>query len=589
MNILMALSQVEVTGAEVYAATLSDALIEKGHSVFIVSDTFTKPTKAEFHPLAFNNRRFFDRIRNVAFLVKFISKNRIDIVHAHSRASSWVSYFAAKITGIPLITTIHGRQPAHLSRRMLLAFGSKIIAICEQIKEHLIRDLGVPQEKIILIRNGINVPTDEMPTANENHKTVSIIGRLSGAKGEVAAHLLGILEKIYGVKILVIGGKEIPEKFERFRQKADFLGFVGNPMQWILKSDLIIGSGRVAMESLIHGKPTFAIGEACNHGLISEENFRAAMASNFGDISEINRQNFDWEKIENELKNAVENPLCSSEIQEKVRQEYDSGKITREIENAYQTTLVEFHQQEIPILLYHRVVKSAEEAGQHGIYVTAEQFETHLKILRRKGFETITFADLERINRFDSQKKYVILTFDDGYEDNFTVAFPLLKKYGAKAVIYLLTDRTKNTCDASDCEPLVPLLVLSQILEMQNYGIEFGSHGKTHSDLTKISREEANQEIVESKKILERQTGSEILSFCYPYGRSDEEIERMPHEAGYKFGIATDTGTLGLHENLMHIRRIGIFPNTNSFNFARKVSGNYTFKRERRAKKKLKY
>ena len=142
MNILMALSQLEITGAEVYATTIADELIERGNKVYIVSDTLTTPTKAEYIKLEFNKRSLIKRIEHIKFLYKLIKEKDIQIVHAHSRASSWSCQVACKLAGIPLITTTHGRQPIHFSRKLIKAFGDYSIAVCENIKKHMVNDIG---------------------------------------------------------------------------------------------------------------------------------------------------------------------------------------------------------------------------------------------------------------------------------------------------------------------------------------------------------------------------------------------------------------------------------------------------------------
>ena len=129
MNILMALSQLEVTGAEVYGTLLSDELIKKGNKVWIVSDTLTKKTEAKYIKLEFNKRSLFKRIGHIRKLLEIIRENDIHIVHAHSRASAWSCHVACKIAKIPMITTVHGRQPIHFSRRVFKNFGDRIICI----------------------------------------------------------------------------------------------------------------------------------------------------------------------------------------------------------------------------------------------------------------------------------------------------------------------------------------------------------------------------------------------------------------------------------------------------------------------------
>ncbi|MFR4479745.1 MAG: glycosyltransferase, partial [Fusobacterium sp.] len=188
MNILMALSQLEVTGAEVYGVTLADELINRGNKVMIVSDTLTKKCKAEYIKLEFNKRGLGNRINQVKTLLKIIRENDIQVVHAHSRASSWSSAIACKIAGIPLVTSTHGRQPVHLSRKVFKAFGDLTIPVCENIQTHLVNDLGVKPNKSVVLRNPIDTSlySFEPKEDKKDKKIISIIGRLSGPKGDVA-------------------------------------------------------------------------------------------------------------------------------------------------------------------------------------------------------------------------------------------------------------------------------------------------------------------------------------------------------------------------------------------------------------------
>ena len=125
------------------------------------------------------------------------------------------------------------------------------------------------------------------------------------------------------------------------------------------------------------------------------------------------------------------------------------------------------------------------------------------------------------------------------------------------------------------------------ISEMQEYGIEFGGHTKTHPKLAKIDIEDAKKEIFESKEKLEKKLNKKLVSFAYPYGNMNEDVKNIVKEAGYEFAVATDSGDISFSTDLFKIRRIGIF-STNSFlTFKRKVSGRYNFikiKRERKEK-----
>src|ERR1041385_3839620 len=95
---------------------------------------------------------------------------------------------------------------------------------------------------------------------------------------------------------------------------------------------------------------------------------------------------------------------------------------------------------QLPILLYHRIVNENSKIGKHKIYVWEKNFREQMKFLKENGYSTITFNELGN----KSSRKNIILTFDDGYEDNYTILFPILKEFGFTAVIYLVTKQTRN-------------------------------------------------------------------------------------------------------------------------------------------------
>ena len=276
MNILMALSQLEITGAEVYATTIADELIERGNKVYIVSDTLTTPTKAEYIKLEFNKRSLLKRIEHIKFLYNFLKEKDIQIVHAHSRASSWSCQVACKLAGIPLITTTHGRQPIHFSRKLIKAFGDYSIAVCENIKKHMVNDIGFSENKVSVILNPVNYKKLDLEKKVNEKKVISIVGRLSGPKGDVAYDLLEILsqeELLEKYKVRLIGGKELPERFVKFKEKdIEFIGYVPNIQEKIFESDIVIGAGRVAFESLLNKTALIAVGETEYMGFINKEN-----------------------------------------------------------------------------------------------------------------------------------------------------------------------------------------------------------------------------------------------------------------------------------------------------------------------------
>lgn len=597
MNILMALSQLEITGAEVYATTIADELIARGNKVFIVSDTLTVPTKAEYIKLEFNKRSLGKRINHVKTLYKFIKDNDIHIVHAHSRASSWSCQLACKLAGIPLITTTHGRQPVHFSRKLIKAFGDYSIAVCENIKKHMVDDIGFAENKISVITNPINFEEIEIDALSKDKKIISIVGRLSGPKGDVAYDLLEILTDeniLKDFKVRIIGGKEVPERFLKFKDKGiDFIGYISDLQAKMKESDIIIGAGRVAFEAMLNEVSVIAVGETEYMGAINKGTLSKSLASNFGDIGAMKYPKIEKNILLEDIKKSFDLSIEEKkELKKLVYDETNLKNIVDKIEKKYFDLYVDKKKYEVPVVMYHRVINKSENEGIHGTYIYENIFREHMKYLKDNNFSVITFEDLNNIgwrNRFDKNKKYIIITFDDGYVDNYELAFPILKEFNFKATIFLMGESTYNEWDVkADGEKSFPLMSVEMIKEMQDYGIEFGAHTFNHPKLNKLSNDEIKHQIVDVKKPLEEKIGREIITFAYPYGILNNYAKKMVEEAGYTFGVATDSGSVCLSDDLYQIRRIAIFPNTNLFSFKRKVKGNYNFikiKRENKNKK----
>ena len=575
MNILMALSQLEITGAEVYATTIADELIKRGNKVYIVSDTLTTPTKAEYIKLEFNKRSLLKRIEHIKFLYKLIKEKNIQIVHAHSRASSWSCQVACKLAGIPLITTTHGRQPVHFSRKIIKAFGNYSIAVCENIKKHMVNDIGFSENKISVILNPVNYKKLDLEKKVNDKKVISIVGRLSGPKGDVAYDILEILsqdELLSKYKVRLIGGKELPERFVKLKEKdIEFIGYVPNIQEKIFESDIVIGAGRVAFEALLNKTSLIAVGETEYMGFINKENLDKSLASNFGDIGSMKYPKIKKDILLDDIKKALElSENEKEELKNIIFKETNLKNIVDKIEKKYFELYVNKKKYEIPVIMYHRVINKSENEGIYGTYIYEDIFRKHLQYLK--------------------DKKYIFITFDDGYKDNYELAFPILKEFGFKATIFLMGSSTYNEWDVkAGGEKEFSLMSVEMIKEMQDYGIEFGAHTFNHPKLNTLSNEEIEHQIVDVKKPLEEKIGKEIITFAYPYGILNDYAKEMTKKAGYTFALATDSGSVCLSDDLYQIRRIAIFPNTNLFSFKRKVAGNYNFikiKREERLRTK---
>ncbi|MBQ4664735.1 polysaccharide deacetylase family protein [Aeromonas hydrophila] len=586
MNILMALSQLEVTGAEVYATTVGNELTRRGHQVFYVSDTLTKPTLGEVFKLRFNKRSILRRFWHVFYLIYLIKKHHIQLVHAHSRASGWSSYVACKLTGTPMITTVHGRQPVHASRKAFHALGFRAVAVCEDIAHQIIDNLGVDPAIVQVLRNGIETDKFQpVPAPTNARPVIAIVGRLSGPKGELCYRLLDEVLDLDACQVKVVSGSQLPARFQRFQERVDFVGYVEDVPALMAQCDLVIGAGRVAMEALLCGRPAFAIGEAKAIGLVTEQNLDEALASNFGDIGPQDLA-IDFAALKAQIAPALASGTVSDAVRQRIQVEYGLAGVVSGLESIYQDAVVETLRREMPVIMYHRFIEHDSEKGVHGTWMPIAMFEKHLRLLKWLGYETLTFRDLADkgfIHRLQYGKKYLMITADDGYQDNLTRMLPLLEKYGYKAVVYVVTGEGYNRWDveqASNPDTRVDLMNGEQLKALAASGhVEIGGHTLTHPRLSKLAPEQQAHEIQENKRQLEALLGHPLLSFAYPYGDMDESAKAQAMAAGYRFAVATNSGPRAMHQDPFRIRRIAIFPRTDVFGLWRKIRGNYVFRK----------
>ena len=263
-----------------------------------------------------------------------------------------------------------------------------------------------------------------------------------------------------------------------------------------------------------------------------------------------------------------------------------------DLEKLLQHKIAYKHQKDLPVLMYHRVIDDKKYVGVYDTHVTLENFEKQMKYIKDNGYETITFEDIangEYKNRFN--KNYVIITFDDGYKDNLKNALPILKKYNLKAVLFYVTDETHNKWDTDVenrlKEKKLELMNVEEIKELYGSGlIEIGGHTTTHLDMPSIEREALKKDLEESRDKIVEITGKKPVSFAYPWGRNNETCRKVVEKVGYKFAVSTESGSSCFSDDLFEIVRVGIYSKDDIKKFEQKISGNYPFMRENRAKMK---
>ena len=204
-----------------------------------------------------------------------------------------------------------------------------------------------------------------------------------------------------------------------------------------------------------------------------------------------------------------------------------------------------------PILEYHMVTENPRPDAKPYV-VPPEDFAAQLDYLAAEGYTTITPQDYARARKGKQQlpDKTIILTFDDGYEDNWRVVLPMLEERGMKAVFYMVTN--------SIGQP--GYLTWDNLFDMERRGMEIGSHTANHLPLTTLSPEKQREELRLSKLMLEWKGMKTIYSFSYPNGAYDDGIVAMLAEEEYLTAVTGEAGLNTLETNPYLLRRVNIPP-----------------------------
>ncbi len=225
----------------------------------------------------------------------------------------------------------------------------------------------------------------------------------------------------------------------------------------------------------------------------------------------------------------------------------------------------------VPILTYH------DFGYRKGITVTPESFERQMRYLKDKRYNVISLDELTQGIKKRRQFRHntVVITMDDGYKDNFTYAYPVLKKYGFPATIFLISDNIGTDANFLDWD---------EVREMFKNNVSFGGHTRNHAYLPSIKKKDVLwDEIAGCKEIIEKHTGIPVNYFSYPKGGFTEEVKMFVKKAGYKGACATNRGLDILdRKDVYELNRISVRNRDNSFSLWAKLSGYYNLFRRKK-------
>ncbi len=194
-------------------------------------------------------------------------------------------------------------------------------------------------------------------------------------------------------------------------------------------------------------------------------------------------------------------------------------------------TSVSAQELKLPILMYHNI-NDEYDLRNTNVEMSASDFKNQMTALKENGYTTILFD--EYINYVNGKgklpEKPILVTFDDGYLNNFTVAYPILKEMGMKATIFVVTGRM-----GVDGVVTYPHFTWEQAKEMYDSGvIDIQSHTHFHSELVNLSKNDLVLELRKSKFLIEKNLGKKVNVLAYPYGFSNVTVRNEARIAGYE-------------------------------------------------------
>ncbi len=203
-----------------------------------------------------------------------------------------------------------------------------------------------------------------------------------------------------------------------------------------------------------------------------------------------------------------------------------------------------------PILEYHQVTDAPLDPEFEVYNVPPAEFAAQLDYLQAQGYTTITLQDFMRVvhGKASLPDKPIVLTFDDGYADNYATMLPILEAHGMTAVVYVITNEIGNA----------GYLTFDELKDMQRRGLEIGSHTADHLPLTTLDSATRLRQIRESKIFLEWSGLQTIYSLSYPNGAFDSQVEEILRQSEYLTAVTGEAGLNTLETNPYELYRVHI-------------------------------
>ncbi|TGE34159.1 polysaccharide deacetylase family protein [Desulfosporosinus sp. Sb-LF] len=220
--------------------------------------------------------------------------------------------------------------------------------------------------------------------------------------------------------------------------------------------------------------------------------------------------------------------------------------------------------QAVPVLYYHSVM---QETGNE-VRMPPDQFDAQMAYLLAQGYQCITLDQLYQTSAQEDilPAKPFVITFDDGYLDNYTIAYPILKKYGFTATIFMVSSYINGE----------GFMSWSQLRELDSNGWKIEGHTVNHPYLSKLDAVTMLNELKSSKDFLEKGLGHTVNFFAYPYGDVNDRVALAVKNSGYVMAFTTERGWADPRANAWHLQRVYCFASMGLNEFSRRIqNSNY--------------
>ncbi len=214
--------------------------------------------------------------------------------------------------------------------------------------------------------------------------------------------------------------------------------------------------------------------------------------------------------------------------------------------SAQKPKMIAFPNEGIPILMYH----SISTLPGNSLGVPVKQFNEEIAWLRRQGYHSISIEDLYQalVNKASVPEKPILLTFDDGYGDNYRSAWPIMQHNNFRATFFIITNSVGHG-----------MMNWEQLNDLIKQGNFIGSHTVHHLDLASLTENQQDSELNISKQELEQHLGISVQALCFPSGKYNKTTLKLMSKLGYRLGFTTKPGRVHLGDVLLTLKRERIY------------------------------